>query len=169
MIELDEFEIPAEDRGKLRSKRDPVNGERRNIMKSDMVEIIGVYWLENEDIKNCDELLNPENAENAVIVEMIIKRPLREFDIGEITQADDSLPRNCWQSVYDEVFLNEAGTEIIDEKEILNAGHETVRFVFFFHFLDLDKPLHTPFGDIPLKKPTQMPKRLKGKIAYWEP
>ena len=138
-------------------------------MKNDTVEIIGVYRLEKEYIKDYDELLNPENAENVVIIEMVIKKPLQDIDISEITQANDSLPRDCWQVVYDEIFLNESGMEVISEQDYFDAGYESTRFVFFFHDPDFDKPMQTPFGDVPLMKPTKMPQRLEGKIEYWEP
>ena len=138
-------------------------------MKNDIVEIIGVYRLEKDIIKEYDDLLNPENVENAVIIEMVVKKPLKKFNIGEITQANDSLPEDEWQTVYDEQFLNESGTEVIEEDVVRKKGHQTVRLVFFFHYLDFDKPLQTPFGNVPLKKPTKLPKRLKGKIEYWEP
>ena len=150
-------------------------------MKNDIVEIIGVYRLDMKDIifdliskkpiEDYEELDNPENAKNAVIVEMIIKKPLREIDIGKITQTSETLPRDSWQAVYDEVFLNESGTEVIDEKDVRNGEHEAVRFFFFFHYLDFDKPILTPFGDVPIpvSKPTKKPKRLEGKIEYHEP
>jgi len=138
-------------------------------MKNDIVEVIGVYRLEKEYIKDYDELLNPENAENAVIIEMVIKKPLHEIDISEITQPNESLPRNNWQSVYDEVFLNESGTEVISESDVRKAGYESTRLVFFFHYLDFEKPMQTPFGDASLTTLTKMPMRLEGKIEYWEP
>lgn len=138
-------------------------------MKNDTVEIIGVYRLEKDHIKDCDEMDNPENAENAMIIEMVVRKPLCEFDLMEITQTDKSLPKDDWQVVYDETFLNESGTEVIDEEIVFNSGHETIRFVFFFHYLDFDKPMQTSFGDVPLKPPTTLPARLRGKIEYWEP
>ena len=138
-------------------------------MKNEIVEVVGIYQLEKECIKDYDELLNPENAENAVIIEMVIKKPLREINICEITQADESLPKSDWQTVYGEVFLDESGTEILCEKDVRDAGYETTRFVFFFHYLDFGKPIQTPYGDVSLTKLARLPKRLEGKIKYWEP
>jgi hypothetical protein len=43
-----------------------------------------------------------------------------------------------------------------------------VRLVFFFHYLDTELPLVTPFGDIRVPTPTERPARLDG-IEYEEP
>ena len=103
-------------------------------MQNDTVEIVGVYQLEKEDIKDYDGLLNPENVENAVAIEMLIKKPPQKIDgnfLAEITQANDSLPRDSWQAVYDERFLNESGTEIVSENEVRNMNSVITRIVFF--------------------------------------
>jgi hypothetical protein len=75
-----------------------------------------------------------------------------EFDWGEVTQEDAAQPRVNWQVPFDE--------QPLDEQES--------RWVFFFHYLDLSKPLLTPLGAIPLPPPTPRPAHLKD-IEYQEP
>ncbi len=43
-----------------------------------------------------------------------------------------------------------------------------MRIAFFFHFLDLGRPLATPFGDVLLPAPAHRPSRLKW-LEYEEP
>jgi hypothetical protein len=74
------------------------------------------------------------------------------FDWGKVTQEDATQPRDNWQVPYDEQPLDE------DER----------RWAFFFHYLDLSKPLMTPSGPIQLPSPTPMPAHLKN-IEYMEP
>ena len=71
-----------------------------------------------------------------------------------------------------EQILNADGTEIIaddseawDKPELFRGD---VRFVFFFHYLDLQRPLSTPFGELPLPSESEIPERLS-MIQYEEP
>ena len=44
----------------------------------------------------------------------------------------------------------------------------TLRLAFFMHHLDLERPLSTPFGEVPLRSPNDLPERLRD-IEYEEP
>ena len=74
------------------------------------------------------------------------------FPWGEITQEIPGEPRDSWQVVYDEQPLDPGQT----------------RWAFFFHFLDLGRPLLTPTGPLPLPSATPMPAHLRG-ITYEAP
>ena len=74
------------------------------------------------------------------------------FEWGAVTQEDASQPRSNWQVPYDEQPLDDDGC----------------RWAFFFHYLDLSKPLLTPAGPIALPTPSPMPKHLAG-VEYMEP
>jgi hypothetical protein len=76
------------------------------------------------------------------------------FDVGEVTQEMADTPRISWQAPYDDQVISES-----DGK---------ARMVFFFHYLDLSKPLTTPAGPLALPAPKKMPRRLKD-IAYEAP
>ncbi len=137
-------------------------------MNKPLIDLIGVYRLDDDDIdyEYYGEVFNPQNAQNVYLVEMLIRKPLTEVSIGEITQESD-LPLGYRQAPYDEVFLNEQGTEVISEKGITSP----FRLAFFFHYLDFEKPMKTPFGDVVLPScpDNGIPSRLKGKIKYVEP
>jgi hypothetical protein len=59
-----------------------------------------------------------------------------------------------WQAPYDERVVSETDAR--------------ARVVFFFHYLDLNKPLLTPTGALALPAPKKMPARLKA-IMYEAP
>lgn len=71
-----------------------------------------------------------------------------------------------------EHILNADGTMILADD--LDASRKpelwkgNVRMAFFFHYLDITRPLRTPFGEIPLPKESKLPKRLK-IIKYESP
>jgi hypothetical protein len=78
------------------------------------------------------------------MIEIEINPPDASFDWCAITQPVPGRPRSDWQVPYDE--------RPVDQK----PG----RWAFFFHFLDLDRPLQTPIGDMQLPRATSRPSYL---------
>ena len=94
--------------------------------------------------------VHPVPADEPVHLLEVELRGAGKFDFGKVTQRDPKLPRKNWQVAYDE--------------QELGSG----RFAFFFHYLNLDLPLETQFGPVPLPPETPMPDHLKG-IEYEQP
>jgi len=88
------------------------------------------------------------------LLEIELTAPSGDFDFGLVTQEMADQPKANWQVAYDEqqVGDNEAGS----------------RWVFFFHYLDFERPLLTPLGPFTLPEPTPVPPHLKA-IEYYEP
>ena len=80
----------------------------------------------------------------------------REFskDFGKVTQETADVPESDWQVAY-------------DERELSRAA-ERARFAFFFHDLDLKKPLLTSFGPVSIPKESPVPAHLKD-VEYMQP
>jgi len=74
------------------------------------------------------------------------------FDWGDVTQEVPDQPRSNWQAPWDERPLDEAKT----------------KWVFFFHYLDLHRPLLTPEGSIELPRVSPLPEHLV-KVEYESP
>jgi hypothetical protein len=72
-----------------------------------------------------------------------------DIDWGAITQPVRGQPRANWQVPYDEQRIGEDGN----------------RWAFFFHYLDLTRPLGTEIGGIMLPSPTPIPSHLPS-IVY---
>lgn len=105
------------------------------------VKVVGVYPIEAREPVHLVEISIEGGTADA-------------FDLGEVTQEMANTPRMNWQAPYDERVIAEA-----DGK---------TRLVFFFHYLDLNKPLVTPAGEFALPAPVKLPPRLKG-IVYEAP
>jgi hypothetical protein len=71
-----------------------------------------------------------------------------------VTQEVAGQPKMNWQAPYDERLLEESEGK--------------ARYAFFFHYLDLKKPLLTSAGSIALPKPTKAPPRFQD-IVYESP
>jgi hypothetical protein len=118
--------------------------------------VIGVYTVEGQT--------------NVHLIELDIKAKHTDIDIGEFTQRQRGVDQLDWQAPWDEKYLNREGTEITgDWLEVPKDKTENTRIVFFLHFIDFDKPLTTPFGEIDLKIPEPMPNRLSSIIEYEKP
>lgn len=86
------------------------------------------------------------------LIEMEIEEQSTPFDWGGVTQEDSAQPRTNWQVAYDETPLND----------------ESTRWAFFFHYLDLSKPLLTPAGRLAIPAPSSLPEHLR-HLRYIEP
>lgn len=119
-----------------------------------MVELLGVYKIENE--------------ENVHLIELKMNSKASELILSEFTQEDKNLDKMDWQVPYEEVYLDNSGTRIIGDYFNIPEDEQT-RLAFFFHFLDFQKPLITPFGNVILNQPNKLPERLKSIIKYEKP
>ena len=93
-----------------------------------------------------------ESAAPCHIVEVQFASPPSTSGWNGVTQELSDQPRSNWQAAYDE--------QPLDEKEN--------RWVFFFHYLDFNKPLLTPFGQVSIPAETPLPEHLK-HIEYIPP
>jgi hypothetical protein len=101
-------------------------------------------------------------AEPVHLIEILVTGCDAPFDVGVITQVVAGAPRENWQVPWDEHFLDASGSSV------LNAGHPAAlpnvpdfRVAFFFHHLDLDRPLETPSGPLTLAVQSERPRRLE--------
>ena len=121
------------------------------------VDIVGVYPVE-------------EAPEPCHLIEMTIAA--EPFGFTEITQAVEDQPHSNWQVPWDEKALDEVGERVVanawDSPGPGEISGGRMRFVFFFHYLDLSAPLLTPWGEIELPAPSPRPIRL-AMIEYEEP
>lgn len=105
--------------------------------KEGEVKIIGVY--------------NVPKKKNVHLIEILINTK-DKYEIGEFTQEDPTADRLSWQAPYDECYLDYKGIKLRKSK--------TNRFAFYFHYLDFNRKLLTPFGLFELPKSRKLPKRL---------
>jgi hypothetical protein len=76
-----------------------------------------------------------------------------------------------WQTAYDERALDASGSAITESFELSDRPdllRGDVRLVFFVHYLDLARPIRTPFGGVDLPDPSDWPDRL-ASIEYEQP
>ena len=133
---------------------------RFNIRKISMtrvhVQLIGIYSVEE----------NPD----VFLIELFVNKNPSQLDVGKFTQRVDELPESSWQAPFFEKYLDPKGEKIIgDDFKIPETLEDITRLTFFIYYLDITKPLLTPFGEIPLIEVTDAPERIKKIIQYEDP
>lgn len=122
------------------------------------IEIIGVYPVEAE--------------EPVHLIELRVSGARGLFNLGEVTQELPRQPRSNWQVPHMEHILNGSGEDVLaddfEAQERADLWKGDPRLVFFFHYLDFEQPLKTPFGDLQLPAESELPARL-AMIQYEQP
>lgn len=122
------------------------------------VEVVGIYPV--------------EAAEPCHLVELVVRGSDGRFDPAGFTPALPDQPRSEWQVPYAEKVLDHDGRQVLWDpwtgpgEEALWRGD--VRLAFFFHYLDVNGSLMTPFGVVALPAATERPRRLDA-LTYEAP
>lgn len=117
------------------------------------VEIIGVYPV--------------REFRGLSLVEVQVDAPYTEIDVEQFVQPEPDLLPDEWPHAHDVRYLNPEGTLMIGDTFMRPVqDHETTRLVFFIYDLDIQRPLLTPFGLVPLPKRRPMPTRLQQTVQY---
>ena len=115
------------------------------------------------------------------LIELTICDPDGEFSVNDLTQVDENIERGRWQAAYDERYLDARSLQALPQRP-----HPTIkgfsfpagvgleppdlkeyRLAFFFHYLDLAKPLESSFGPMALPQPSARPEHLE--FMDWGP
>jgi hypothetical protein len=120
------------------------------------IEVIGVYPVEAEEPLHLIEVQFHDMQSRAAL--------------DGITQEWPGRERSHWQVPYLEHILDASGDQVIVDWERTDKGPEDwkgdVRVVFYFHYLNFDRPLLSPCGELQVPRPVPLPLRLSNKITY---
>jgi hypothetical protein len=96
-----------------------------------------------------------EAPEPVHLIDVAISGEFGEVEWIEITQENPDLPPDRWQVPW-------------DERELPQLPDGRARAVFFFHYLDLEKPLMVSSEPVKVPAPTPLPPELRA-VQYEEP
>src|SRR5215208_7061929 len=110
----------------------------------DQLQIVGVHPV--------DEAPDP-----CFLIELRVGAGLLPLDLTGVTQPAADVPSTSWQAPVDPHLLDPAGTSGHPLGDSAQALATPARVAFFFHFLQLDRPLLTPLGPLRLPAPSPRP------------
>ncbi len=112
------------------------------------IDVIGIYAV--------------EASQPCYLVELLIRQHTGPIDVGRFTQATPGQPQSNWQVPWDERVLNSDGTADLLGRypSKIVADGTPLRLAFFFHYLNFERPLITPAGDVILPSAETVPSRL---------
>jgi hypothetical protein len=108
-----------------------------------------------------------EADEPCHLVELMVCDSDRSFNVDDLTQLDESVERSLLQAAYDERFLDAQSLEPLRLRWREQPDRNEYRLAFFFHYLDLAKPLESSFGQLALPDPSPRPEHLV--FMVWGP
>jgi hypothetical protein len=106
------------------------------------------------------------NHTDVHLVELYFDKSPQKVDVGSITQEISGEPQANWQVPWSEMYLDKNGERIIGDWFNAPIKFNYTRLLFYFHQLNLSKPLLTGDGPLVLNDPTELPSRLLGKLQY---
>ncbi len=112
------------------------------------VEVVGVHPV--------------DAPEPCHLIEVVIRHAPDLINLSDFTQEIPDLPPANWQVPWDERYLDALGTRVLDPGFVSFqvTAVSDFRIAFFFHYLDLNRPLLTGFGSVVLPSPSPTPTRL---------
>lgn len=71
-----------------------------------------------------------------------------------------------FQCAYDEALLSLDGKTVIERSMSCVKGEGPLRFAFYLHYYDADRPLHWSYGQVQCPRPEPVSMRLKYLVPY---
>jgi hypothetical protein len=105
--------------------------------------------------------------EKLVLIEATVSNIDARFKMRDLGQTVDipGFPRQ-FQCAYDEALLSSDGNTLIDRRMKCVYGTGELRFAFYLHFYDPQRPLDTPYGQVECPPTQPIPDRLGGLVPY---
>jgi hypothetical protein len=105
---------------------------------------------------------------NLVLIEAVVEQIDDHFKMGEMGQPYTlgDYPDH-FQCAYDEALLSSDGKTLIERgMNCVKVEDHPLRFAFYLHYYDTDRPLHWSYGQVQCPPVEPVPGRLKHLVPY---
>ncbi len=129
-------------------------------------EISGSVYREQWKVTASDERTNA-HFKNLVLSEAVVEQIGDRLKMGELGQPYTlgDYPDH-FQCAYDEALLSPDGESVIERSSRSVKGEGPLRFAFYLHFYDVNRPLHWSYGQAQCPPIEPVPRRLKKLVPY---
>jgi hypothetical protein len=138
------------------------------------IVILGVYsstipkavFRKQLEMTGSDEKTK-EHFKGLVLIEALVEHIDTRFKMGEFGQlyTRGDYPDN-FQCAYDEALLSPDGKAVIERSMHCVKGSGILRFAFYLHFYDADRPLQWSYGEVQCPPIEPAPRRLRSLVPY---
>ena len=138
------------------------------------IEILGVYkpeiskavYHEQWQVTASDELTDA-HFKDLVLIEALVEGVDDKFSLGDMGQnvVLEGSPEH-FQCAYDEALLSADGNSVIKRDMNCVKGSGQLRFAFYLHFYDAERPLQWSYGEVKCSAVVAVPERLKRLVPY---
>lgn len=143
-------------------------------MSTTRIIIVGVYkpeipadvYQEQWGVTGSDERTNA-HFKNLVLIEATVEQIDDRFKMVEMGQPYTlgDYPDN-FQCAYDEALLSLDGKTVIERDMNCVKGEGPLRFAFYLHFYNADRPLQWSYGQVQCPPVEPVPRRLMYLVPY---
>jgi hypothetical protein len=136
--------------------------------------IVGVYkpdipkaiYLDQWKVTGSDERTR-EHFERLVLIEAVVTNVDSKFKLKHFGQIlNHPLFPTQFQCAYDEALLSADGNSLVDRGRGSVYGTGSLRFAFYLHFYDPERPLDWSYGQVACPAVQPIPNRLKTLVPY---
>jgi hypothetical protein len=143
-------------------------------MPTPHIVILGVYsppipkavFRKQRRVTGSDEKTKA-HFKDLVLIEALVEHLDTRFKTGELGQpyTRGDYPDN-FQCAYDEALLSLDGKAVIERSMDCVKGSGLLRFAFYLHFYDADRPLRWSYGEVLCPPVEAAPIRLRSLVPY---
>lgn len=143
-------------------------------MPTPRIAILGVYkpeipkdvYQKQWNVTGSDEKTKA-HFKDLVLIEALVEHIDGRFKMGELGQLNGrgDYP-DKFQCAYDEALLSSDGKTVIERDMNCVKGSGLLRFAFYLHFYDANRPLRWSYGQTQCPPVEPVPGRLKYLVPY---
>jgi hypothetical protein len=142
-------------------------------MPTPTISVLGVYkpdipedvYREQWQITESDDLTK-EHFDKLVLIEAVIDHLDDRFKTIDFGQPSSTGNTNQFQCAYDEALLSSDGNSVLAREMDCIRGPGSLRFAFYLHYYDPDRPLQWSYGQVECPPVRPIPGRLKALVPY---
>ena len=142
-------------------------------MPTPTFSVLGVYapdipenvYREQWEVTGSDEETK-EHFDKLVLIEGVIDHIDERFKTIELGQPSLTGDPNRFMCAYDEALLSSDGNSVLAREMGCISGAGPLRFAFYLHYYDPDRPLHWSYGQVQCPPIQPVPVRLKTLVPY---
>jgi hypothetical protein len=143
-------------------------------MPTPSIAILGVYkphiptrvYQQQWRVTGSDEQTEA-HFRDLVLFEAMVERIDAHFKMVELGQPYTRRDyKDHFQCAYDEALLSSDGKTVIERTMNCVKGSGLLRFAFYLHFYDANRPLQSSYGQLQCPPVEPVPRRLKYLVPY---